>query len=124
MKIGLIYIALLVTAFSPVFLPSGDKFGKDVGKVMGREPYEVVYPCTLSSGVGEIILNRHFTAYRHNVRATSLDNIFISYARILPDTSEGVAYCNFYISEDLGKIIVKSSNTSDSNVVNVRLLMK
>jgi len=107
-----------------IFFPSGNKFGQTVEKVSAREPFEVVDTLHLSAGVGRIIFNSHFTSTKSNVLPTSKGNIFPSITQILSDTSDAVNYYAVYISNNLETLIVKSSLTSDSSDVRIRLLMR
>ena len=107
-----------------IFLPSGDKFSKSQGKIPSREPYEVVDTLSLSSGFGSVILNKHFTTQKHNVKPTHKMRMFPFVTQIIDDTSATVRYYAVYISANLETLMVKSNSATDTSNVRIRILMK
>lgn len=107
-----------------IFLPSGDRFSKSQGKIPSREPYEVIDTLSLSSGFGSVVLNKHFTKEKHNVKPTHKMRMFPFVTQIIDDTSATVRYYAVYISANLETLMVKSSSAIDTSNVRIRILMK
>ena len=107
-----------------IFYSDGNQFNKSQGKIPSREPYEVVDTIKMVAGTGSIVLHTHTTKEKHNLRPTSKDDMIVSFAQILEDTSGTVYYYGTYISNNLDTIILKSSNNADTSKVHIRILMK
>lgn len=124
MRDNLKYFSALLVLVGMVFYPTGDRFYRADKNMPTRMPYEVVSDVALKNGIGTVILNSNFTQHRHNVIASSKENIFPSVSQILYDSSLTVRYYGFYISDNLETLLVKSSSATDTSTVRVRVLMR
>lgn len=103
--------------------PTGEKFGKRLGKTPSREPFTVLDTVRLSNGVGKISLDDRFTATRHSTKPTSIA-IFPSVAQVMDNTSDLIHSYGVYIDENLDTIFIYSDSTSDTSKVAVLLKMR
>jgi hypothetical protein len=124
MKVAIVWILavliFLYPAYSQVFLPSGNKFGKVQGKTPKREPFIIVDTLKLASGKGTIKFNNRFTTELNNVKPTDVSFIFPKVTQLMRDTSDLIHSYGVYVTADSLRIFSDSSDDTSTVAVEIR----
>ena len=84
-----------------------------------REPKVVLDTLRMSAGFGVLSLNSSFKKGHHSVVASSTNDMKVQVTQILSDTTGAVNY--YGVMKYIDSVLVKSSQTDDSGLVEVRI---
>lgn len=110
------------TRYPEIFVADGRGFGKILGKT--NRPKIVIDTVRFANtNFASLYLNSFFTRGIHNVAASSSDNIFISVTQILDDSTSSLNTYAAMPTDNGRRILIKSSQSDDSGLVSIMLIL-
>lgn len=114
----LLFVLCSFTAYSQdLFNAAGKPLAKQAQRT--REPKIVLDTLRLSGGFGVLRLNQAFKKGKHSVVASTVNNMKVQVTQVITDTTDAVNY--YGVLKYIDSILIKSSQTDDSGLVEIRI---